>query len=88
VKPLTVVVSSSLLLLIAAGALYATAIRAFAQSAARSLTYTETEAEAGCVIYSQQCASCHGRNLDDGAYGPPLTGGALRQQWGSRPLDG
>src|SRR5262249_10574999 len=59
-----------------------------AQAPARTLTYTEAQAEVGRVIYGQQCVSCHGANLDDGAYGPPLTGDAFRQKWGSRPLDG
>lgn len=58
-----------------------------AQSPATAVTYTETQAEQGGVVYGQQCASCHGTNLDDGAYGPPLTGTDFRRKWGARSLD-
>ena len=58
-----------------------------AQSRTTAATYTDSQAEQGRVIYQQQCASCHGANLDDGAYGPPLTGNDFRQKWGARSLD-
>ena len=58
-----------------------------AQSAATAVSYTEAQADQGRAVYAQQCASCHGANLDDGAYGPPLTGDDFRQKWGGRSLD-
>ena len=54
-----------------------------AQSQATPLSYTAAQAEQGQLAYVEHCASCHGQNLDDGAYGPPLTGAAFRQDWGS-----
>ena len=87
-KPLSVAASAGLAPFVVAAVLCAAGMRVSAQTPARPVTYTETQAEAGRVIYGQQCASCHGANLDDGAYGPPLTGAAFRQKWGSRPLDG
>jgi alcohol dehydrogenase (cytochrome c) len=51
------------------------------------LSYTAAQAEQGLSLYAEQCASCHGDNLDDGAFGPPLKGVEFRQKWGSRPTD-
>jgi alcohol dehydrogenase (cytochrome c) len=57
--------------------------RMAAQSPATPLSYTPAQAEQGQLAYVEHCASCHGQNLDDGAYGPALTGSAFRQKWGS-----
>ena len=46
-------------------------------------SYTEAQADQGRAVYSEHCASCHGVNLDDGAYGPPLTGNDFRAKWRS-----
>ena len=32
-------------------------------------SYTAAQAAAGKAVYDASCASCHGGNLDDGAYG-------------------
>lgn len=58
-----------------------------AQAPATASSYTEVQAEQGRAVYLEHCASCHGSNLDDGAYGPPLSGNDFRQKWGSRSLD-
>ncbi|MGE3704509.1 MAG: PQQ-binding-like beta-propeller repeat protein, partial [Vicinamibacterales bacterium] len=58
-----------------------------AQAPPAPVSFTEAQAEEGRGVYAQQCASCHGANLDDGAYGPPLLGNDFRQKWGSRSLD-
>jgi alcohol dehydrogenase (cytochrome c) len=63
------------------------ASRAGAQPLRGGASYTAAQAEQGAGAYRTHCASCHGANLDDGAYGPPLKGGDFRQRWGSRPLD-
>src|ERR1700682_4113 len=57
--------------------------RIAAHSPAAPLSYTSAQAEQGQLAYVEHCASCHGPNLDDGAYGPALTGSAFRQKWGS-----
>src|ERR1700674_4729487 len=58
-----------------------------AQSQATPLSYTAGQAEQGQAAYVEHCASCHGQNLDDGAYGSPLKGGDFRQKWGSRSAE-
>ena len=50
-------------------------------------TYTVEQAEAGLDAYAQYCASCHGDNLDDGPFAPPLKGGAFRETWLRRSLE-
>src|SRR6202158_3113033 len=56
--------------------------RMAAQSPTAPLSDTSAQADQGQLAYVEHCASCHGPNLDDGAYGPPLTGSAFRQKWG------
>ena len=58
-----------------------------AQARSTPLTYTTAQAEQGQAIYAEHCASCHGANLDDGAYGPALKSGDFRQKWGARSPD-
>jgi alcohol dehydrogenase (cytochrome c) len=57
-----------------------------AQSVA-SPTYTPAQATAGRAAYAQSCASCHGANLDDGEFAPPVKGASFQQQWGGKPVD-
>jgi alcohol dehydrogenase (cytochrome c) len=65
------------------GAIGASA-RIEAQLPPSPLSYTSSQAEQGRAAYGEHCASCHGQNLDDGAYGPPLRGNDFRQKWGWR----
>ena len=58
-----------------------------AQSQTTPLSYTLGQADQGQAAYVEHCASCHGQNLDDGAYGPPLKGNDFRQKWGSRSAE-
>jgi alcohol dehydrogenase (cytochrome c) len=51
------------------------------------LTYTTAQAERGRAVYAEQCASCHGPNLDDGAFAPPLTGLDFRTKWGQQSAE-
>ena len=51
-----------------------------AQSPVR-LSFTEDQAEQGRVAYVERCASCHGDNLDDGEFAPPLEGVDFRERW-------
>ncbi len=61
--------------------------RVEAQSQPTPLSYTTGQADQGQAAYVEHCASCHGQNLDDGAYGPPLKGNDFRQKWGSRSAE-
>lgn len=61
--------------------------RATAQAPTLAVEYTAAQADQGQAAYVEQCASCHGANLDDGAYGPPLKGNDFRQKWGARSAE-
>src|SRR5687768_18078828 len=65
----------------------APSMRIEAQPQVTPLSYTAGQAEQGQAAYIEHCASCHGENLDDGAYGAPLKGGDFRQKWGSRSAE-
>lgn len=52
-----------------------------AQALPTPLSYSAAQAERGETAYAEQCASCHGQNLDDGAFGPPLKGVDFRERW-------
>jgi alcohol dehydrogenase (cytochrome c) len=61
-----------------------------AQAASDSLladgpvSFTAAQAARGKTSYEDFCASCHGRNLDDGQFGPPVKGTVFRAQWHSQ----
>jgi alcohol dehydrogenase (cytochrome c) len=44
-------------------------------------SYTAAQAARGKVSYDDYCACCHGGNLDDGQFGPPVKGTAFHAQW-------
>jgi alcohol dehydrogenase (cytochrome c) len=67
--------------------LTAAAARLDTQGLPQALSYTAAQAEQGQASYAEHCASCHGENLDDGAYAPPLKGADFRQKWGSSTAD-
>lgn len=50
-------------------------------------TYTVEQADAGLAVYQQHCATCHGENLDDGPFAPPLRGADFQAKWQVRSLD-
>jgi alcohol dehydrogenase (cytochrome c) len=50
-------------------------------------TFTTAQQTAGDAIYQESCASCHGKNLDDGEFGPPLKGVEFRSAWFGRSAD-
>jgi alcohol dehydrogenase (cytochrome c) len=52
-----------------------------------SPTYTSEQAAQGQTAYAQNCASCHGANLDDGQFAAPVKGSVFRQQWGSKSVE-
>ncbi|MQA29471.1 MAG: PQQ-binding-like beta-propeller repeat protein [Luteitalea sp.] len=61
--------------------------RVGAQAQTTPLSYTPSQADQGQAVYAEHCASCHGQNLDDGAYGPPLRGNDFRRKWGGRSAE-
>jgi alcohol dehydrogenase (cytochrome c) len=50
-------------------------------------TFTEAQVTQGQAGYSANCATCHGANLDDGEFGPPLTGSAFDDHWGGQAAE-
>lgn len=52
-----------------------------AQAVLPPLSYTLAQADKAEPVYAEHCASCHGANLDDGAFGPPLKGVEFRTKW-------
>src|SRR5262249_11433943 len=57
----------------------------YAQSAVP--VFTPAQSDAGRTAYAQNCASCHGDNLDDGQFGPALRGNEFRTRWSDKTLD-
>src|SRR6187431_1150016 len=68
-----------------AGALYLSGVLS-AQSLATP-NFTTAQAAQGAAAYQRSCASCHGTNLDDGEFAPPLKGVEFRLRFGGKPLD-
>jgi alcohol dehydrogenase (cytochrome c) len=63
---------------------------ALAATPAQQLTapsYTVAQRSAGEATYKQSCASCHGENLDDGEFAPPLRGPDFRAVWFGRSAE-
>src|SRR5688572_7375640 len=59
-----------------------------AQAGSRSApTYTPAQAALGKTAYDASCASCHGGNLDDGPFAPPLKGVAFITKYGGKSVD-
>jgi alcohol dehydrogenase (cytochrome c) len=50
-------------------------------------SFTTEQSGRGQLAFDIHCASCHGKNLNDGAYGPPLKGAGFLQRWGGSSLD-
>jgi len=47
-------------------------------------TYTRVQAAKGKDAYQQNCAQCHGPNLDDGQFGTPLKGLDFAEGWAGK----
>lgn len=57
---------------------------AYAQSLggrSQAVTFTSAQADLGRTAYLRDCAQCHGENLDDATFGPPLKGTAFSAKW-------
>ena len=52
-----------------------------------AVSITAAQANRGKSVYDDNCASCHGANLDDGQFGPPLRGSVFRPRWSSQSAD-
>lgn len=46
--------------------------------------FTAAQATQGQSAYAQNCAGCHGSDLDNGEFAPPIKGTAFTSQWGGK----
>ena len=74
------------LLLFAAAVLASQSLQLLHAQSNNVATYTAAQANAGRTAYSQSCASCHGPNIDDGEFAPPLKGSAFTQKHAGKPV--
>ena len=48
--------------------------------------YTASQAEQGKIQFGQNCARCHGPELEGSQFGPPLKGETFEVRWAGKPL--
>ncbi|HEX4049915.1 MAG TPA: PQQ-binding-like beta-propeller repeat protein, partial [Steroidobacteraceae bacterium] len=48
------------------------------------VSFTTPQAASGKAAYQENCSSCHGDDLDNGQFGPPVKGPTFRAQWHSQ----
>jgi S-disulfanyl-L-cysteine oxidoreductase SoxD len=76
-------------LAVVAAAVYASAFVAVSAQATKSVNegvYTEAQAKRGEAIYKEQCAACHGDNLEGSGPMPPLAGKDFLTNWQGKPV--
>ncbi len=44
--------------------------------------FSEAQVARGKAAYDGNCQACHGAHLDDGEFGPPVSGATFKDQWG------
>lgn len=79
------IVATACAVAIAVGPAYRHAVEA---QQVQSASYTADQAADGKQVYAERCVSCHGANLDDGPFAPPLSGEQFQLNWGGKPVDG
>ena len=67
-------------------ALTAFSVSADAADSTTTPRFSTAQVDRGKVTYAQNCAPCHGKDMDAGEFGPPLKGRAFLDRWGGRPL--
>jgi mono/diheme cytochrome c family protein len=48
--------------------------------------FSQAQAQRGADIYQDNCASCHGEHLNDGAFARALKGAAFKRNWNGKSL--
>ena len=59
----------------------AIAVFAIAIASGQPAPFTAAQAQAGRGVYEQNCAGCHGRNLEGSGDAPALSGGTFMLAW-------
>ena len=68
-------------------ALFAAVVPALAVGSVLEGAYSEAQAARGEVLFTANCAPCHGNDLrGDDFYFPPLSGGEFTSKWRGRSL--
>ncbi len=68
---------------------YASAMAVVSAQDARSVNagvYSEAQAKRGEAVYKEQCAACHGDNLEGAGPMPPLAGKDFLANWQGKPV--
>ena len=77
----------SLWSLVAAGVYVSAMVVVSAQAkTATSGVYSEAQAKRGEAVYKEQCAACHGDNLEGSGPMPPLAGKDFLANWGGKAV--
>jgi mono/diheme cytochrome c family protein len=63
-----------------------TAVGAQATRSANEGIYTQEQADRGKPLYAEQCASCHGDNLEGSGPMPPLAGPDFQTNWAGKTV--
>ena len=73
---------------LAAAGVYAAMVAVSAQGgrSASSGVYSEAQAKRGEAVYKEQCAACHGDNLEGSGPMPPLAGKDFLANWQGKPV--
>ena len=86
-KNTTQVVNNTTLTLIGLSVFYAVFYASTANAQVDLVTYTESQAASGQVLYDARCATCHGYNLEGFELAPSLSGNFFTRRWGSGTAD-
>jgi mono/diheme cytochrome c family protein len=57
---------------------------AHSQDAKPLHVFTAAQSDHGSDLYKANCAQCHGENLNDGGFAPPLKGERFKKQWNGK----
>jgi len=66
--------------------LLAASMQAQAPKSVAGGVYTAEQAKRGEAVYKEQCAACHGDNLEGSGPMPPLAGKDFLANWGGKPV--
>ena len=50
------------------------------------ITFTTGQVERGEESYIENCVMCHGYNLNDGEFGPPIKGSFFQKKWSGKSV--
>src|SRR6516165_8607011 len=69
-----------------AGAFVSARAQTASAGPAVGIEFTAAQAAEGKIAYDRACRQCHGRDLDDGDFAPPLRGSAFLRKWAGKSV--